>query len=564
MSAPSAGGGIDRRNIESIFPLTPMQSAMLFTTLRARAALTDPALLHLQCTLEGVLDEPLLEAAWRRVLERHAVLRSSVHWQDLDRPLHVVLRTIEMSWTVHDWRTYPQSERDQRLSEWLQRDRERGLDLTRAPVLRIARIRTAEHTWRLVCTCHHVLLDGWSGDLIMEELLTVYDALRQGREPEDGAAHSFREYVAWLQTHDVAAAEGYWRRQLEGLTSPTPLPCARQRAMPTQSGQQLNETLDRLDRGHSTALLDFARRHHLTPGTLVQAAWGMLLSRGAQLDDVCFGTTVSGRSAAVPGVETMVGLLSSVLPVRLRIALETAVLDFLTRLQEQYAEARRHEHVSPTQIQGWSQVAGGQRVFDSLVVLQGSPALRAADSGQLVMRDLQGGMTTTYPLTLVVTPAERWQLRLIHDAGLIAPADVSRILDALHRVLVRMPAAPALSVHDLTRSLPIHAHEGPVTEPALPAHPARSSEPRQKSGSGQPNDRLELQLVQVWEGLLRSDPVGVDDDFFALGGHSLTAAQLFDRIERVLGRRLPLATLFEAPTIRQLAQRLRDGGWKPP
>ena len=72
---------------------------------------------------------------------------------------------------------------------------------------------------------------------------------------------------------------------------------------------------------------------------------------------------------------------------------------------------------------------------------------------------------------------------------------------------------------------------------------------------------LEVQLKQLWERFLGVHQLGLNDNFFDLGGHSLAAAQLFSRIGRLTGKNVPLATLFNAPTIRELADTLRkDGG----
>ena len=86
----------------------------------------------------------------------------------------------------------------------------------------------------------------------------------------------------------------------------------------------------------------------------------------------------------------------------------------------------------------------------------------------------------------------------------------------------------------------------------------------QKSEFISPKTPLELQLVKIWENVLGRHPISLTDNFFELGGHSLLAVRLFGELERTFKRDLPLATLFQAPTIQQLAAILSDREWTPP
>jgi amino acid adenylation domain-containing protein len=108
-------------------------------------------------------------------------------------------------------------------------------------------------------------------------------------------------------------------------------------------------------------------------------------------------------------------------------------------------------------------------------------------------------------------------------------------------------------------ALPLTAN-GKIDRKALPWPEASSSSQRRISA----RDSLEQQLVRIWETLFDGTSVGVTDNFFELGGHSLLAVRLFVQVEKMTGRTLPLATLFEAPTIAQLATILRREGWEPP
>jgi acyl carrier protein len=111
----------------------------------------------------------------------------------------------------------------------------------------------------------------------------------------------------------------------------------------------------------------------------------------------------------------------------------------------------------------------------------------------------------------------------------------------------------------LLKSLPL-TPSGKVDRSALPTPDQR---PNLDLVRVDARDSLELQLIDVWQKVLAIHPIGVDDDFFELGGDSILGVRLFAEIGKILGKRLPLATLFQASTIAGLANLLRQDNWSP-
>ncbi|MCP4662962.1 MAG: amino acid adenylation domain-containing protein, partial [bacterium] len=312
------------RGIEDVYPLSPTQQAMLFRTL------TEPesAVYFEQSSwsLTGALEVPAFRRAWERVVERHPVLRTAFVWERLERPLQIVHRQAAIPWEVDDWRRLAAGEQETRLAALLEADRRRGFEPTQAPLMRLALLRLGDDRYRFLWSAHHLLLDGWSTPLVLDEVFTFYDAFRRGDELERRRPRPYRDYIAWLEEQDPAAAESFWRRALAGFTRPTPLVMERPRNA-SDDGAACQDELRRWLPARATAALDgFARRQRLTLNTLVQAAWALLLGRYGGEDDVVFGATVAGRPASLAGSESMVGLFINALPVRVRTAPDDALL----------------------------------------------------------------------------------------------------------------------------------------------------------------------------------------------------------------------------------------------
>lgn len=425
----------DERLVEDIYALSPMQEGMLFHALRSPQSQVYCE--QMTFSLQGKLDIPAFERAWQEVVGRRSIFRTAFVWRNLDEPVQVVYRRVGLPLERHDWQGLTQKEQSERIENFHQADRKRGLDLSYPPVMRLTLVQMGEESFELVWTYHHILLDGWSVPLVFREVVELYDEFKQGRQPPHQISHSYREYIVWLKQQDVRKAEAFWREKLDGFTAPTPLisstePHARHGEKDGYDQQEivLSATL-------ANGLRALARAHHLTLNTLAQGCWALLLSRYSGERDVVFGATVSGRSAELAGSEAMIGLFINTQPVRVKVAGDESLLTWLKELQVQQAEASQYAYSPLSQVQAWSDLPRGVPLFESLMVFENYPLNASLDqaSQNLEISSARTVERTDYPLTLIVVPGEELALRLLYDCGRFGRTMMTRMLLHLERLL---------------------------------------------------------------------------------------------------------------------------------
>jgi len=409
-----------------------------------------------------VEDPRVLGAAWQHVVDHTPILRSRVVWEDVDVPLQVVARGVSVPVTYLDWTGLSEGQRHEELTRLLDDDRAQGLDLGTAPLLRLVLARLSDTAVQVVWTFHHVLLDGWSVFQVLSDVFSCYAALAAGQRPALAARRPFRDYLHWLSEQDQDQAQQHWRQALAGFDSPTPLPYDQTptQSHTTRSAQSLSL---HLDPDQSDQLHQVAQRNGLTLNTLIQGAWALLLSRYSTQTEVCFGATVSGRPADLPGVEEIPGIFINTLPVRIEIDHTTSVTRWLQQVQATQAEARRFDFVSLAQLQTWSDLPGGTALFDSLVVFENYPIDEATlTEGGLQVRESHATETTNYPLILIVVPGQQLSLQLGYDPDLFNPATIERMAGHLQmllagiaedadRAVVELPMLTQAETHQVLR-----------------------------------------------------------------------------------------------------------------
>ncbi|HEY9402415.1 MAG TPA: amino acid adenylation domain-containing protein [Pyrinomonadaceae bacterium] len=429
------------RNIEAIYPLSPMQEGILFEAL---ASDNWEYFQQVSYTLEGDLNIPVLRRAWEHVVERHQALRSLFVWERSDKPLRIVRQRVNLPWNEHDWRGTEKDEQETRLRGFLRADRNAGFSFSKAPLMRMNLIRLADDRYQLVWSHHHIVIDGWSGNAIRNEVFTLYDAYRESREIQLEKPRPYQDYINWLQGQDVTRAEPFWREMLKGFTAPTPLGISHIPAASRVDVDDYNQCATRLDASTTAAIQIFIRQQRLTLNTLIKGLWAILLSHYSGEDDVVFGSVISGRPADLEGIGSMVGVFINTQPLRIMVEPDAPLAAWLRQLQSQQAVMQRYEYAPLMMIKAWSEVPHGQPLFESILSLDNYVGDQAAIQKDVAL-NLRQGQTyeqTNFPLTLSVVPHRELALKIVYDSDRFDHPAVERMLGHFQNLLENVVADP--------------------------------------------------------------------------------------------------------------------------
>ncbi|MFD8823022.1 condensation domain-containing protein, partial [Streptomyces sp. NPDC059605] len=534
---------------EEILPLAPLQEGMLFHATYDEDAL-DVYTVRLAVDFEGPFDLDVFREAVRALLVRRTNLRAGFLSENLSKPVQVVPREFDTPVVVHDLSGLDGTERETRLAELSAAEEAVRFDLTDPPLLRFTMVRLAEDSWRLMFSCHHILLDGWSMPIVLGELFELYQ--RGGDAAGLPPAPPFKLYLAWLRKQDKQTGLEAWQDALDGLGGPT---LVAPRADGTVESLPGRITLD-LPEEQSAQLTALARRLGITVNTMVQVAWGLQVARLTGTDDVVFGATVSGRPPEIEGVESIVGLFINTVPVRIRLDPAESLRALLLRVQAEQSALLDHHYIGLTEIQ---RAAGSGELFDSLVAFESYPV--DADSlqgslGDLTITGTSGSDATHYPLTLIAVPGRRLQLRLGFQNGLFTEDTAGVLLANLETVLRAVTGNGEQPVAEaLESAAPPAGWEVPAAPRAREGSSVADLTAAPTAGRA-PRTPHEEMLCGLFAEVLGVDSVSIDDNFFDLGGHSLLATRLVSRIRSVFEIELPVRALFDAQTVVLLAERV--------
>ncbi|RDI68116.1 non-ribosomal peptide synthetase [Nocardia pseudobrasiliensis] len=439
---------LDQREIEvfeqrypgltDVWPATSMQTGLLFHRALAGKGF-DAYHMQVMFGLTGRMDAARMRAAGQGLLDRYPSLRVAFADDSRGVPVQIVLDGVELPWKVVDLRDHTAADRDAAVELILREDRSANFDIASPPLLRFTLVLTGERRSELIFTAHHVLLDGWSLPLLIRDLLRLYG---------DGAAlppvPDYREFLKWLGHRDIDAGVRAWVGELEGVREPTLLAGSADSTAATEVGRVDVPITSQL----AQALSERAGRLGITLNTVVQAAWGILLAASTGRRDVLTGATVSGRPAAIAGVDAMVGLFINTVPVRIRFGHGETLAELLTGLQRRQIALLEHHHVGLSEIH---RATGLDVLFDTLIGFESYPVDQAGigaavTTSGLTLTDLRPEAPTHYPLTVVAGAAPELTIRLEYRTDVFDRPTVDAMAVRLVRIFEQVVADPEIAV----------------------------------------------------------------------------------------------------------------------
>ncbi|MDC7777729.1 non-ribosomal peptide synthetase/type I polyketide synthase [Bacillus cereus] len=311
---------IHKEDIEDVIALTPVQEGILYHYLKE----PEGKLYHeeLRLCLTGKINIPKFEEAWNYVTRENEMLRTIFRWEKVKQPVQLILKEHTPNIIYSDGKVSNDTE---------------SFDLQTVP-FSIELCHLNEGEYEMVLRHHHILFDGWSNSIILQEFIKVYRELIKGDVPSSINKKKFKEYILWQQKQDKLKQKLFWEQYLNELTE--------QINLSNKNSNQLKKAktyVKEIDKEQSDRFRSFASNQGVTLATLFYTAWGLLLQRYKNSEDVIFGTTVSGRSIPMHGLSEMVGLFINTPPLRVSADGRMTVSDLLQRIQSDVQRRTEYE-----------------------------------------------------------------------------------------------------------------------------------------------------------------------------------------------------------------------------
>ncbi|MGW8444292.1 amino acid adenylation domain-containing protein [Paenibacillus sp. S33] len=546
----------DQGDIEDMYLLTPLQQGMLFHNLLEPYA--GMYFQQLSFSLHTQLDEEAFKYSWNHLLARHAILRTNFYGKWGKAPLQIVFRNKRMDYKYTDIRGLEVNERDKLLKKYQERDRQRGFNLEKDVLMRVAVWRTGEATYEVLWSFHHILMDGWCISHVAKELFDVYNAYKNKSESNLQPVIPFKTYIRWLGQQDKAIAAAYWKDLLKDYAQPSQLPQNK-----NMTNKYVRESVIYSLGEHLTDLINkTSKKLNITVNSIFQTVWGMILQSYSGSRDVVFGSVVSGRQAQIKGIERIIGLFANTIPVRIRCDQHEKMVDVLIRTQQQALMSHSHDYYPLYEIQASAlprrELLDHVMFFENYPLNQEDQNLENREENSLRISNIDIFEQTNYDLNLYIIPGDNLTIHFVFNSLAYDKSFVEQVGKQWLDILERVANHPKMQVVELQNSIVKGKWESQQPTDSLHVQHKMDEHIEKEPLIVAPESPIEETLINIWKNILDIKTLGVTDNFFLLGGHSLQAVQLLQQLQTMMNIDISLNVIMEQPTIRGLAQEIMN------
>jgi non-ribosomal peptide synthase protein (TIGR01720 family) len=442
--------GIEKDNLQDIYPLSLMQEGMLFHSLYEVSSTM--YFLQYSFPIDGTLDIKVFEESWQELFQRYDILRTVFAYKGLEQPLQIVLKDRKCHFVVEDISAYNQDQQTAYIQAWKAKERQQGFDLSRDVLMKITLFKCHDRSYYVNWAIHHIIMDGWCLGIFIKELLHIYEALKRGDKPVLKPVTPYSTYIEWLGQLDKEAAKDYWKNYLAGYNQIASLPKIHDHGT-TANAYEKESISGELSESETTALKQLAAKHHVTINVVILSIWGMILSKYNRSDDVVFGSVVSGRPVEILGIDQMVGLFINTIPVRIVIDSKQQFAQLIREVQTQSLASEAYQYYPLVEIQAVSELT--YELLDNLVVFENYPlSEEIQEIGQMVQGDFTFGTVeefsqTHYHFTLEVYPGNQLRFKLNYNALVHSGQQIEEIKEHITRLITKVIREPSMELGEI-------------------------------------------------------------------------------------------------------------------
>ncbi len=514
--------------------------------------------------IRGKLEVEVLKRTLEEIARRHETLRtrfvavSGEPQQVIEDLVVVQLPLLDLAYVVGE------REREAEAVRLAWEEAQQPFDLQQAPLFRGKVLRLGPLNYVFLFTIHHIISDAWSMGVLFEEVSVIYDAFSAGQpSPLPELPIQYADYSVWqrkcLEEGLLEPQVAYWKEQLAG-SSVLKLPTDRPRpATQSQNGATRDFVIDV---GLTQRLKKLAEEQGATLFMVLVAAFQTLLYRYSGQPDIAVGIPIAGRSSST--MEKLIGFFINTLVLRVDLSGALSFTELLQRTKEVTLEAHAHQDVpfeKLVEVLSLERNPGSTPLFQVMIVLQNTPQsdLRLGAARLHPFSTVDNG-TAKFDLLLHIAEDESGMLTssLQYNTDLFEAESVIRMIDHYQILLSGIANNPGQSIALLPL---LTANEGKQVIEEWNRKIDRNSLPQADADTPEqeyvgPRNPAEETLCRLWQEVLRRERVGIHDNFFKIGGHSLLAVQLISRIRSAFALEMPLSVLFAAPTAARIAEHI--------
>ena len=573
-------------HIEDAYRLSSLQAGFLFTEnllIDSDLKSYNGYIVQSVYSIEVNIDVGVLKLAWDILVQNNVIFRTGFLWQYLKEPIQFVVSECQ-----HDFRLiYLKSSelkdlRSKVISLAIQ-EKSKRFDLAKPPINRVLLVLIDNKPSYLIWTTHHIILDGWTTSLLLEELRNIYISIKDNKEFIQDKRIVYKDYINWIYSQKTPQALNEWKNYLSNLGYNNLLYFG-DGSVNIDQTEADSEFIFEINQDLSKDFRQSALNANLTPNTLFQAAFGLILHKYTELSDFAFGITVSGRSIDLDGISDVAGLCINTLPLRVKINRGLGFLEFANILKEATFFINQTSYISLAEIQKLV-IQDKKHLFNTIFVYENYPkkTTNTKNLGFQISK-FSSFSRTEYPFALVIGPGEKFIVRIVYNSkcfNLQFLQEFKAYFLTIMSVIVRQVAANnSVNLHSI-----ISAFDRELEKRGISKHRSSELQINQQKKEGDivlidrnkqpaykklnaknhfsPRNEIERKICAIWAEVLElpESNIGVNDDFFKLGGHSIKLIQLASRMIRA-ELRIPIRYMFQNRTIKDMSRYVLSEGSK--